>query len=49
MNLLPTVQSSCSIKVQVSDLFLNIPVNMNNINDLTIDWLAEEASKRYYG
>lgn len=45
---MPPVQS-CSIKVQVSDLFLNIPVNMNNINDLTIEWLADEAAKRYYG
>lgn len=39
---------SHSIKVQVSDLYLNIPVNMNNANDLTIEWLAEEAAKRYY-
>lgn len=45
---MPPVQS-CSIKVQVSDLFLNIPVNMNIINDLTIEWLADEAAKRYYG
>lgn len=45
---MPPVQS-CSIKVQVADLFLNIPVNMSNINDLTIEWLADEAAKRYYG
>lgn len=44
----PAVQS-CSIKVQVADLFFNIAVNMNNINDLTIEWLADEAAKRYYG
>lgn len=44
----PTIQS-CSVKVQVSDLYLNIPVNINNANDLTIEWLAEEAAKRYYG
>lgn len=37
-----------SVKVQVSDLYLNIPVNLNNANDLTIEWLAEEAAKRYY-
>lgn len=40
---------SHSVKVQVSDLYLNIPVNLNNANDLTIEWLAEEAAKRYYG
>lgn len=45
---IPTIQS-CSIKVQVSDLYLNIPVNVNSANDLTVDWLAEEAAKRYYG
>lgn len=39
---------SHSVKVQVSDAYLNIPVNMNNANDLTIEWLAEEAAKRYY-
>ncbi|XP_031621038.1 tonsoku-like protein [Contarinia nasturtii] len=39
---------SHSVKVQVSDLYLNIPVNLNNANDLTIEWLAEEAAKRYY-
>lgn len=44
----PSVQS-CSIKVQVADLFFNIAVNMNNVNDLTIEWLADEAAKRYYG
>lgn len=45
----PTPIQSHSVKVQVSDLYLNIPVNMNNANDLTIEWLAEEAAKRYYG
>lgn len=38
-----------SVKVQVSDQYLNIPVNLINANDLTIEWLAEEAAKRYYG
>lgn len=44
----PPVQSH-SVKVQVSDLYLNIPINLMNANDLTIEWLAEEAAKRYYG
>lgn len=44
-----TPVQSHSVKVQVSDLYLNIPVNLNNANDLTIEWLAEEAAKRYYG
>lgn len=49
--LTPTVSSvqSHSVKVQVSDLYLNIPINLANANDLTIEWLAEEAAKRYYG
>lgn len=45
---IPPVQSH-SVKVQVSDLYLNIPVSLTNANDLTIEWLAEEAAKRYYG
>lgn len=45
----PTPIQSHSVKVQVSDLYLNIPVNLNNAHDLTIEWLAEEAAKRYYG
>lgn len=45
---IPTIQSH-SVKVQVSDLYLNIPVNLTNANDLTIEWLANEAAKRYYG
>lgn len=43
-----TTPQSHSIKVQVSDLYLNIPVNINNANDLTMEWFAEEAAKRYY-
>lgn len=49
ISIAPTPIQSHSVKVQVSDLYLNIPVNMNNANDLTIEWLAEEAAKRYYG
>lgn len=45
---IPAIQSH-SVKVQVSDLYLNIPVNLANANDLTIEWLANEAAKRYYG
>lgn len=45
---MPSVQSH-SVKVQVFDLYLNIPVNISHANDLTIEWLAEEAAKRYYG
>lgn len=44
---IPSVQSH-SVKVHVDDLYLNIPVNLTNANDLTIEWLAEEAAKRYY-
>lgn len=44
---MPSVQSR-SVKVRVSDLYLNIPVNLVNANDLKIEWLAEEAAKRYY-
>lgn len=44
----PAIHSH-SVKVQVSDLYLNIPVSLKNANDLTIEWLAEEAAKRYYG
>lgn len=49
--LTPSISSiqSHSVKVQVSDLYLNIPVNLTNANDLTIEWLADEAAKRYYG
>lgn len=46
---LPSIPQSYSIKVQVSDLYLNIPVNINIAGDLTMEWLAEEAAKRYYG
>lgn len=46
---LPSIPQSYSIKVQVSDLYLNIPVNINSAGDLTMEWLAEEAAKRYYG
>lgn len=46
---LPSIPQSYSIKVQVSDLYLNIPVNVNSARDLTMEWLAEEAAKRYYG
>lgn len=49
ISIAPTPIQSHSVKVQVSDLYLNIPVNMNNANDLTIEWLADEAAKRYYG
>lgn len=49
ISIAPTPIQSHSVKVQVSDLYLNIPINMNNANDLTIEWLADEAAKRYYG
>lgn len=45
---IPSVQLH-SVKVLVSELYINIPVNLTNANDLTIEWLAEEAAKRYYG
>lgn len=48
ISIAPTPVQSHSVKVQVSELYLNIPVNINNANDLTIEWLAEEAAKRYY-
>lgn len=37
-----------SIKVKVENDLLNVPVNKNSCDDLTIEWLAEEAAKRYY-
>lgn len=40
--------STVSIKVKVKDDLLNVPVNRSNSDDLTIEWLAEEAAKRYY-
>lgn len=39
---------SFSIKVKVEQDLLNVPVNRNNADDLTIEWLAQEAAKRYY-
>lgn len=49
ISIVPTPVQSHSVKVQVSDLYLNIPVSLSNANDLTIEWLADEAAKRYYG
>lgn len=40
--------STASVKVKVKDDLLNVPVNRNVTDDLTIEWLAEEAAKRYY-
>lgn len=37
-----------TFKVRVNEQLLNVPVNNNMIGDLTIGWLAEETSRRYY-
>lgn len=44
----PPSSISYSVKVKVELDLLNVPVNRNNADDLTIEWLAEEAAKRYY-
>lgn len=44
----PPSSMSYSVKVRVETNLLNVPVNRNNADDLTIEWLAEEAAKRYY-
>lgn len=46
-NVLSTPQA-LSVKVKVEQNLLNVPVNRNVADDLTIQWLADEASKRYY-
>lgn len=45
-NALPT--TTISVKVKVEQNLLNVPVNGNLAHELTIEWLAEEAAKRYY-
>lgn len=45
---IPMPASTLSIKVKVERNLLNVPVNGNISDDLTIEWLAEEAAKRYY-
>lgn len=40
--------TSYSVKVKVEDNLLNVPIIRNSADDLTIEWLAEEAAKRYY-
>lgn len=55
-NYTPTTQISStntmtafhSVKVKIEELTVNIPVNKDVINDVTIGWLADEASRRYY-
>lgn len=37
-----------SVKVKVEQNLLNVPVNGSTVHELTIEWLAEEAAKRYY-
>lgn len=40
--------TTISVKVKVEHDLLNVPVNGNLAHELTIEWLAEEAAKRYY-
>lgn len=42
------VPSMTSVKVKVNEQLFNVPINKDMINDLTIGWLAEETSRRYY-
>lgn len=37
-----------SVKVKVNEQLFNVPINKDMINDLTIEWLAEETARRYY-
>lgn len=43
-----TAPATTSVKVKVEENLLNVPVNRSNAHELTIEWLAEEAAKRYY-
>lgn len=44
----PAVPITISFKVKIDDEMLLVPVEKNKINETTIKWLAEEASKRFY-
>lgn len=47
---IPAAPSSTaySVKVKVEENLLNVPIVKSNADDLTIEWLAQEAAKRYY-
>lgn len=36
------------VKVEVEDQKLIVPIKTNTLDDLTINWLAKEAARRYY-
>lgn len=40
--------STISVKVKVEEQLLLVPVSMNLFNELTIEWLGQETSRRYY-
>lgn len=44
----PVIPTGSTFKVRVKEQLLNVPVNNGMIGDLTIGWLAEESSRRYY-
>lgn len=45
---IPKIVAGTTFKVRVNEQLLNVPVNNEMIADLTIGWLAEETSRRYY-
>lgn len=44
----PPISTAYSVKVKVEEDLLNVPVVKSNADHLTIEWLAQEAAKRYY-
>lgn len=46
--IIPKIVAGTTFKVRVNEQLLNVPVNNDMIADLTIGWLAEETSRRYY-
>lgn len=46
--IIPKLVAGTTFKVRVNEQLLNVPVNNDMIADLTIGWLAEETSRRYY-
>ncbi|XP_055914034.1 tonsoku-like protein [Eupeodes corollae] len=44
----PIVLSTVSFKIKVEEELLLVPVDRKKLNEVNIQWLAEEASRRYY-
>lgn len=43
-----TLSTTVSFKVKVEDELLLVPIDKRKLSDMSIRWLAEEASRRYY-